>query len=168
MDFFITELRDLNILELINNKQTILGLDVGDKNIGVSIADRNLKIASGITTIHRKDKIYINIDEIQKISKSYKVGAIIFGWPIQMNGVPGQQCKKVLNFIFELQNNIPIPFCRWDERFSTCVVDDVLIKANMSRKKRKKVIDKNAAVYILQGALDFLNRNKTINNSYSN
>ncbi len=168
MDFFITELKDLNILELINNKQTILGLDVGDKNIGVSISDRNLKIASGITTIHRKDKIYIDIDEIQKISKSYKVGAIIFGWPIQMNGLPGHQCEKVLNFILELKNTINVSFCRWDERFSTCVVDNILIQANMSRKKRKKVIDKNAAVYILQGALDFLNRNKTINNSYSN
>jgi putative Holliday junction resolvase len=77
-----------------------------------------------------------------------------------MNGLPGKQCEKILKFTEDLSRHIPgVSFVQWDERFSTKVVDDLMISADLSRKKRQKIIDRGAAVYILQGAVDFLNRN---------
>lgn len=159
MKNFICELKNLNIEKLLADNSVIIGLDIGDKTVGIAVSDRRIKIASGITTITRNGSAKDFVKVKESISK-YKVGAIIFGWPVQMNGQPGPQCEKILEFIEELKNFFSdIPFSYWDERLSTCAVTQVLLKADLSRKKRKKVVDKSASIYILQGALDFLNRN---------
>lgn len=161
MKNFICEPKDINIAELLANRSVVVGLDIGDKTIGVAVSDKRIRIASGITTITRNgsEKDFIKLKESVK---NYNVGCIIFGWPVQMNGKPGPQCEKILEFAKKLKNYFEnIPFSYWDERLSTCAVTNVLLKADLSRKKRKKVVDKSASIYILQGALDFLNKNRT-------
>jgi putative Holliday junction resolvase len=139
-----------------------MGLDVGDKTVGIAISDRRIKIAS-IHSLLLRSGTNLDYEYLLKHIKQLKIGAIIFGWPLQMNGLPGEQCKKILQFIVDLSeqleaNSIQIDFAKWDERFSTKVVDNIMLEANLSRKRRKQVIDKTAATYILQGAIDFLNR----------
>ncbi|MBO7641874.1 MAG: Holliday junction resolvase RuvX [Alphaproteobacteria bacterium] len=143
---------------MLAENSVIVGLDIGDKTIGIAVSDRRIKIASGITTVARNGSAK-DFAKVKESVNRYKVGAIIFGWPVQMNGQPGPQCEKILEFVEELKNFFPdVPFSYWDERLSTCAVTQVLLKADLSRKKRKKVVDKSASIYILQGALDFLNR----------
>lgn len=156
MKFFFTELKDVDITSMRKQDKIIVGLDIGTKTIGVSVSDRRFKIASGVTTVLRNgtDRDYRFLCESLK---KYNVGAILFGWPVQMNGLPGAQCEKISEFVENIPKYFEVPLIKWDERFSTRVVDDVLIQADLSRKKRKQVIDKSAAIYILQGALDYLN-----------
>lgn len=151
----IRELSEINLEYLIINKLVAVGLDIGDKTVGVAVSDARMKIASGITTLVRvKD----DISRLMTILRPYKVGLIVVGWPVQMNGIPGSQCEKVQKFIDDIVPMIDAPIIKWDERFSTKVVDSVLIEANVSRKKRKKYVDKIAATYILQGVLDYFER----------
>lgn len=159
-----SELNSINTNQLISDNCIAVGLDVGDKTIGVAISDRRIKISSGVTTISRNGSSQDCI-KLKSILEKYAVGCIVFGWPVQMNGIPGSQCEKVLKFAEGLRNYFDIPFVYWDERLSTRAVDNVMIQADISRKKRKKVVDKNAAVYILQGTIDFLNRNQKNTNS---
>jgi putative Holliday junction resolvase len=162
VNFFITDISEIKIKELTDSELVIMGLDIGDKTIGIAISDRRIKIAGGITVIRRKG-ICNDCRLLAENIKLHKIGTIVFGWPLQMNGLPGKQCEKILNFMQKLFEyivnvNINIKFVRWDERFSTKVVDNSMISADLSRKKRKKIIDQSAAAYILQGAVDFLNR----------
>ncbi len=158
MKNFICELKNLDIKKLFAENSVIVGLDIGDKTVGIAVSDRRIKIACGITTVSRNGSVKDFVKVKESVSK-YKVGAIIFGWPVQMNGQPGSQCEKILEFVEELKNFFPnVLFSYWDERLSTCAVTNVLLQADLSRKKRKKVVDKSASIYILQGALDFLNR----------
>lgn len=164
--FFLKELSEIDVSEIISGKGTIVGLDVGDKTVGVSVSDRRIKIASSVSVIMRKN-IDIDCAKLLACITPYNPKMIIFGWPLQMDGKPSKQCEKNLEFIEhfrkilhasennQMQNII---FSKWDERFSTKVVDSIMIEADLSRKRRKEVIDKTAAVYILQGAIDFLNR----------
>ena len=164
---FLKELSEINVSEIISGKGTIVGLDVGDKTVGVSVSDRRIKIASSVSVIMRKN-IDIDCAKLLACITPYNPKMIIFGWPLQMDGTPSKQCEKNLEFIErfrkilhasennQMQN---IVFSKWDERFSTKVVDSIMIEADLSRKRRKEVIDKTAAVYILQGAIDFLNKN---------
>ncbi|MBE6447662.1 MAG: Holliday junction resolvase RuvX [Alphaproteobacteria bacterium] len=161
MCFFITELKKLQTKSLESNNQVIIGLDIGDKTLGIAVSDRRLKIASGVAVVQRQN-VESDLMKFQELLKPYDIGAIVFGWPVQMNGVPGSQCEKILSFVESLYLKFKIPCFKWDERYSTCAVDRVLIQADMSRKKRKKVIDKSASIYILQGALDFVNRIGTV------
>ncbi|MDR2766199.1 MAG: Holliday junction resolvase RuvX [Holosporaceae bacterium] len=149
---------DVDVDELLSSESTAVGLDVGDKTVGMAVADRRIKIAGGITTVARTGIIEKDCELIRRHLEPYKIGLVIFGWPVQMNGIPGEQCEKVLKFVTKLSARLPANYAEWDERFSSSAVDDVMIQANLSRRKRKKFIDKTAAVYILQGALDFLNR----------
>lgn len=151
----IRELSEINLEYLIINKLVAVGLDIGDKTVGVAVSDTRMKIASGITTLVRgKD----DISRLMTILRPYKIGLIVVGWPVQMNGIPGSQCEKAQKFIDDIVPLISVPIVKWDERFSTKVVDSVLIEANVSRKKRKKYVDKIAATYILQGVLDYFER----------
>ena len=155
---FICELKNIDIRKLVSDNSVIIGLDIGDKTVGISVSDRRIKIASGITTVQRNDSTEDFVKIKESVSK-YKIGAVIFGWPVQMNGQPGPQCEKILEFVEKLKDYFTDAyFSYWDERLSTCAVTNVLLTADLSRKKRKKVVDKSAAVYILQGAIDFLNR----------
>lgn len=151
----IRELSEINLKDLVINKLAAVGLDIGDKTVGIAVSDARMKIASGITTLVRgKD----DISRLMTILDPYKVGLIVVGWPVQMNGIPGSQCEKVQKFVDELIPVVNVPIVKWDERFSTKVVDSVLIEANVSRKRRKKYVDKIAATYILQGVLDYFER----------
>jgi len=157
MDFFIKDLSDIDVKKIINRESVIIGLDVGDKTIGVAVSDRRIKIASALTAINRNNTNH-DYDCLINTIKPYNPGLIIFGWPLQMNGLPSSQCEKILKFMKKLSEHIEIDFAKWDERFSTKIIDNIMIEADLSRKRRKQVIDKTAAVYILQGAIDFLNR----------
>ena len=127
----------------------ILALDVGDKRIGVAISDELEIAAHSLTTIHRSDR---NRDfaSIRQIIEEYNVEEIVVGMPVMMNGTMGIQGEKVSKFVEELKREITVPVIFMDERLSTRFVEKVLIDADVSRKKRGKVIDKLAAVVILQ------------------
>ena len=130
----------------------ILSLDVGDKRIGVAISDELEIAAHSLTTIHRSGHNSA-FAIIKEIIEEYNVEEIVIGMPIMMNGTVGIQAEKVSRFAEELKNEITVPVIFMDERLSTRFVEKVLIDADVSRKKRGKVIDKLAAVVILQDYL---------------
>ncbi|EQB88687.1 putative pre-16S rRNA nuclease [bioreactor metagenome] len=131
----------------------VLGLDVGDRTIGVAISDPLGFTAQGITTIKRKNIEY-DIEEVLKICKEYNVDTIISGMPKNMNGTIGTQGEKVMEFCDKLKENIEVPLKYWDERLTTVAAHKAMLEADLSRSKRKKIVDKIAATYILQGYLD--------------
>ncbi|MDR2107451.1 MAG: Holliday junction resolvase RuvX [Holosporaceae bacterium] len=155
-EFFIKNLEETDLGKLTAAGLTAIGLDIGDKTVGVAVSDDRIKIAGGVGVISRKGT-GADFELLAGMIENLKAGLIIFGWPLQTNGLPGQQCEKVLEFVRRLSEYTKADFAKWDERFSTKAVNNVMIQADMSRKKRAKVTDKAAAVYILQGAIDFMN-----------
>jgi len=127
----------------------IMGLDVGEKRIGVAVSDLLGYTAQGISVIKRE-----NTEELKEIVSDYNIEKIVVGLPKNMDGSIGEQGKKVLDFIEELKKEINLLILTWDERLTTKEAEGVLLKADLSRAKRKKVIDKLAAALILQGYLD--------------
>ncbi|MBC2579012.1 Holliday junction resolvase RuvX [Clostridium sp. DJ247] len=136
----------------------ILGLDIGDKTIGVAVSDPLGFTAQGITTIRRKN-VKQDIDELKKICSEYSVESIVAGLPKNMNGTLGPQSEKVLDFCKLIEENIQLPIKMWDERLTTVAAHKAMLEADLSRSKRKKIVDKMAAIYILQGYLDSISRN---------
>lgn len=133
----------------------ILGLDVGEKRIGVAISDELGLTAQGIDVIERKnDGKNKDIDRICQIISDYKVTKVIVGLPKNMNGTLGPSSEAVENYAMKLQRAISIDLEFWDERLTTAAAERILIEADVSRQKRKGVIDKLAAVLILQSYLD--------------
>jgi len=130
----------------------ILALDVGDKRIGVAISDELEISAHALTTITRND-LKKEIRAIQELISEYNVEEIVVGMPVMMNGSVGIQAEKVGRFVDELKKDFRIPIKLFDERLSTRLIEKTLIAADMSREKRKKVIDKLSAVIILQDYL---------------
>lgn len=136
----------------------IMGLDLGDATIGVAVSDELGMIANGITTIRRKG-INNDIDSLKKIICEKNIKKIVIGLPKNMNNTIGPRGEKTIEFIKILEENFPgIEVLMWDERLTTCAAERTLIEASVRRKDRKKVIDKVAAVLILQGYLDNNNR----------
>lgn len=134
--------------------QTILGIDYGEKRIGIACSDIMLTIASPIKTIEFKNFSSF-IEELKQTIKEKNVGAIVYGYPLEMSGQEGDRAKKTKIFASKVYKEIELPIFLQDERMSSSAVDQILIKqADLSRKKRKKVIDRAAAAYILQGVLD--------------
>ena len=127
----------------------ILGLDVGTKTIGVAVSDELAIIASGLKVIQRKNK-KTDINELKIIIDEYKPGKIVVGIPYNIDGSLSSTGKKIMEFAEVLKKNFKIDLEFWDESFSTVNAERALIEADLSRKKRKKVIDKMAAVVILQ------------------
>lgn len=133
----------------------ILGLDVGSKTVGVAISDELGWTAQGIKTISiNEEKNEFGFAEIGQIIKEYDVEKIVVGLPKNMNGTIGPRGEASQKYGSELQRLYNLPVIYWDERLTTMAAERVLLEADMSRKKRKKVIDKMAAVMILQGYLD--------------
>jgi putative Holliday junction resolvase len=128
----------------------ILGLDIGDKRIGVAVSDGLGLTAQGLTTVQRENCI----DALRDLIKEYEVESIVVGIPKMLNGSIGIQSEKVLQYADELRKALSVPISLWDERLSTVSAEKVLVEANMSRKKRKGVRDKVSAVLILQNYLD--------------
>ncbi|QQY80565.1 putative Holliday junction resolvase [Keratinibaculum paraultunense] len=133
--------------------ERIMGLDVGDKTIGVALSDPLKITAQGLKTIKRKN-INDDIKEIEDIIQKYNVTKIVVGLPKNMNNTIGPQGEKVLNFVKKLKKRIDVDIILEDERLTTVAAEKMLIEGDVSRKNRKKVIDKVAATYILQTYLD--------------
>ena len=137
----------------------ILGLDVGSKTIGVAISDPMGWTAQGIKTIRRSKK-EIDLEEINSICKEYGVETIVVGLPKNMNGTIGESGERVLALCELIKEKCTLPIEMWDERLSTVAVTRSMIEGDLSRSKRKKIVDKMAAIYILQGYLDSLRLRK--------
>lgn len=127
----------------------ILGLDVGTKTIGVAVSDELEITANGIRIIQRKNK-KTDLNELKRVIDEYKPGKIVVGIPYNIDGSLSSTGKKIVEFAKVLKKNFQVDLEYWDESFSTVNAERALIEADLSRKKRKKVIDKMAAVVILQ------------------
>jgi putative Holliday junction resolvase len=126
----------------------LMGLDVGDKTIGVAVSDLLMITAQGVTTIKRTS-IKKDMAELKKLIDQYQVTKIIVGIPKMLDGTIGVQGEKVLEFLEKMKKHIDLPVELEDERFTTTMSERMLIEADVRRKKRKEVIDKLAAVQIL-------------------
>lgn len=136
----------------------ILGLDVGDKTIGIAVSDCLLLTAQGVEVI-RRTSLVKDIERLRQLIAEYEVTVIVLGMPKNMNGTIGPRGELVQQFAKQLEDAFPdISMRFWDERLSTVASEKMLIAADVSRAKRKQVIDKMAAVFILQGYLDSLPR----------
>ena len=133
----------------------LLGIDYGEKNIGLAISDTRKIISSSLKTI-QKTRTAIYIDELKSICLERNVGGIVIGFPLNMNGTEGPRCQATRSFANKLTHSgLPVN-AFWDERLSTAAAENILLEANTSRKRRKEVIDQVAANLILQTALDRL------------
>jgi putative Holliday junction resolvase len=131
----------------------IMGLDVGEKTIGVAISDELGWTAQGLVTI-RRESLASDLKKIEEIISQQKVEALVVGLPKNMNGTIGPQGEKVLQFVESLKEITDIPVHLVDERLTTVTAERILIAGDVRRKKRKQVIDKLAATVILQNFLD--------------
>jgi putative holliday junction resolvase len=137
----------------------ILGLDVGSKTIGVAVSDAFGWTAQGVKTILiDEEKQQFGLDELERIIKEYEVEKVVVGFPKNMNGSVGPRGEASIQFGDMIKEKFNLPVELWDERLTTMAAERMLIHADVSRKKRKKVIDKMAAVMILQGYLDSLSK----------
>ncbi|MEK7014795.1 MULTISPECIES: Holliday junction resolvase RuvX [Bacillus] len=133
----------------------ILGLDVGTKTVGVAMSDEMGWTAQGLETIRiNEERGNFGFDRISELVKQYNVDKIVVGLPKNMNGTIGPRGEACQQFAENLRNLLQLEVVMWDERLSTIAAERLLISADVSRKKRKQVIDKMAAVVILQGFLD--------------
>ena len=132
----------------------IIALDVGTKRIGVAISDELFLTAQGMDTIQRQS-LASDLDRIKNIVKERDVSEIVVGLPLNMDGSYSAKTKEVVEFMDSLSKAINLPVKTWDERLTTVQAERVLLDADMSRAKRKKVTDKLAAQLILQSYMDF-------------
>ena len=137
----------------------IMSLDVGSHTIGIACSDALLMTAQGIETI-RRTSLEKDFNRLQELIAEYEVHELVVGMPKNMNGTKGERAEKTEEFVEKMKEVIDLPVSYWDERLSTVMAERQLIAADVSRKKRKSVIDKMAAVVILQGYLDRLQFNK--------
>lgn len=138
--------------------QRLLGLDLGEKTIGVAVSDSGLSLASPVTTV-RRSKFTADALQLGILIAEREVGGLVVGLPVNMDGSEGRRCQSARQFARNLRAvaGIDLPVVFWDERLSTMAVERFLVdQADMSRRRRGVVIDKMAAAYILQGALDSL------------
>jgi putative Holliday junction resolvase len=135
----------------------LIGLDLGDKTIGVASCDPDRKLATGVETI-RRSKFTADARRLLALAAERNAAGFVLGLPINMDGSEGPRAQATRAFARNLSKLTELPIALWDERLSTAAVERDLIAADVSRAKRAAVIDQHAAAYILQGALDRLNR----------
>ncbi len=132
-----------------------MGLDVGTKTIGIALSDELGWTAQGLETLKiNEEENEFGFDQLGKIIKEHQVSKVVVGLPKNMNGTIGPRGEACQRFAKEIENLFGLPVILWDERLTTMAAERVLLEADVSRKKRKKVIDKMAAVMILQGYLN--------------
>lgn len=131
----------------------ILGLDLGERRIGVAVSDALGMTAQGICTIDRRSPGSW-LEKLDELVTAYQIQAIVIGLPRNMDGSLGQKGEQSIQIADDLKERYAFPIHLWDERLSTAAVERTLIEADMSRKKRKRVVDQLAATWILQGFLD--------------
>ena len=134
----------------------LIGLDLGSKRIGVSICDEKQSIATPFKTINKTNTNEL-IDELKKLIEEYNIKGIVIGNPINMDGTLGRSSQSVNDVSNNIDKAIDIDVCLWDERLSTVGAFNISSQLDINVSKREKDIDKNAAAFILQGALDYLN-----------
>ncbi|WP_170337969.1 Holliday junction resolvase RuvX [Ruegeria arenilitoris] len=135
--------------------QALMGLDLGEKTIGVAVSDRMRGVASPLETVRRK-KFKLDSARILEIAADREIVGIVLGLPMNMDGSEGPRCQSTRAFARNLSQLTDIPIGFWDERLSTVAAEKALLEADTTRKRRGQVIDHVAAGYILQGALDRL------------
>jgi len=136
--------------------QRLLGLDVGEKTIGLALSDISRMIATPLKTIER-GKFTKDAETLLAIVKAHDVGGLVLGYPINMDGSEGPRCQSIRQFARSLAEKTPLPMLLSDERMSTMAVTRTMLDADLSRQRRAELVDKMAASYILQGVLDALN-----------
>ncbi|WP_397544535.1 Holliday junction resolvase RuvX [Roseovarius salis] len=135
--------------------RAVLGLDLGEKTIGVAASDRLLSSANAVETIKRR-KFGADAARLLEIAREREAAGLVLGLPRNMDGSEGPRCQSTRAFARNLERLTDLPIGFWDERLSTVAAERALIEADLTRKRRKEVIDAVAASYILQGALDRL------------
>ena len=147
-------------IEDLKKKQSetsrLIGLDLGSKRIGVSICDEKQSIATPFKTINKTNTNEL-IDELKKLIEEYNIKGIVIGNPINMDGTIGRSSQSVNDVSHNIDKSIDIDVCLWDERLSTVGAFNLSSQLDVNVSKREKNIDQNAAAFILQGAIDFLN-----------
>ena len=139
----------------IGNNSRLLGIDPGNKNIGFAICDENKKVATPYKII-KKGKFAILLDEINLLIKENNIKGIVIGNPINMDGTMGQSSQSATDFAKNLSKNITLPITMWDERLSSEAAFKITKELGTNTTSRVNKLDKNAAAYILQGAIDYL------------
>jgi putative Holliday junction resolvase len=139
--------------------QRLLGLDVGEKTIGLALSDPALSVASPVSTIKRT-KFTADANALLKLAAERQVGGLVIGLPLNMDGSEGPRCQSVRQFAANLLKLKDLPILFWDERLSTMAVERAMIAHDVTRARRDKVVDQAAAAFILQGALDAISRAK--------
>tara|TARA_A100001037_G_scaffold306666_1_gene353831 strand:- start:42484 stop:42954 length:471 start_codon:yes stop_codon:yes gene_type:complete len=154
-------IRNINeINNLIGRGQRVLGLDLGTKTIGLALSDVERIVATPYKSLSRK-KFSLNAKELKVITKSENVGALIIGLPMNMDGSFGPAAQSIKDYSKQLAHEDFALISLWDERLSTVAVEKIMIQADLSRKRRSQIVDKLAATFILQGALDLMSTNNT-------
>ena len=139
-----------------SDKCRLIGLDLGSKRIGVSICDDKQLIATPLKTINR-NSLKDLVEELRLIIDENNIKGIIVGNPLNMDGSSGRSAQSVKDTTENIEKNLNIPICLWDERLSTVGAFNLSSQLDINVSKREKKIDENAAAFILQGALEFLN-----------
>jgi putative Holliday junction resolvase len=142
---------------LLAPEARLLGLDVGTKTVGMALSDVTRSIATPYDTV-RRTKFTADAKSIRDVVETNGVGALVIGLPLHLDGSEGRRAQSTRAFARNLAAHVEVPMVFWDERLSTAAVERHLIEADASRKRRAEVIDRMAAAYILQGALDRLKR----------
>ncbi len=156
----MADLTVTDLAERLPPGQRLLGLDPGSKTIGLAISDSALRVASPLETIKR-GKFGQDAETLAALCRDNKIGGLIIGLPMNMDGTEGPRCQSVRQLASNLVEiaGFTLPIAFWDERLSTAAVERFLVsEADMTRKRRAQVVDKMAAAYILQGALDAISR----------
>jgi len=155
----MTDILKLDLYDIRNFSQIkgrLLGIDFGTKRIGVAVSDFGQEIATPLSVLENNRLFFYNV---KKIIEEYMPSGIVIGIPSRMDGSLGNIAEDIVQFAEEIKKNFDLPIAFWEERFSSKLAEDVLLAFDLSRGKRKKVIDKVAAAHILQNALDFLKFN---------
>ncbi len=129
----------------------ILGIDYGDRQIGLALSDPFGWTAQGLEVLKNTDQIW---NELQSLVEKHQVEKIVLGWPKNMDGTLGERAVLAQEWAEQLEKLLNLPVILWDERLTTIAAEKTLLEADLSRKKRKKIIDRLAAVFILQNYLD--------------
>lgn len=141
----------------------IMGLDFGSKTVGVAISDPLFLTAQGIEIVRRKapGKLRQTLARINELKEEYEVGKIVLGFPKNMNNTEGERCEKTLEFKEMLEKRTGLEVVLWDERLTTVEADRTIMQVGIRRENRKEYVDELAAIFILQGYLDYQSRQHT-------
>ena len=142
---------------LLARDARLLGLDVGTKTVGMALSDVSRSVATPFDTI-RRTKFTADAKTIREVVEKNQIGALVIGLPLNLDGSEGPRAQSTRAFARNLAAHVMVPIVFWDERLSTAAVERQLIEADASRKRRAEVVDRMAAAYILQGALERLRR----------